>query len=377
MYTCAASAAQAVESLANKIVSQQVNRVLPGFSAVSERTLHTMLSVGWASVSSNGPLQQLEYELPPLSGSDVRIAVEHCSICFSDLDVLDNAFGGTEYPIVTGHEIIGTVLERGHEVTGLRVGARVGVGPLCGSCGVCEQCHAGKENLCSQQRMTPNSGLRGGFATVVQFNHRFVFAIPAVMDARTAAPLLCAGVTVFAPLNRHAPTPRRVGILGIGGLGHLAVQFASKMGHEVTAFTNIVTDDEVARLHALGATAIVDTTSALALRDASRSVDTLLSTVHGKLDFRPFIGALRPDGVMCIIGNTPDGPGDIALRLIHQQRSLAGSAAGSPSDTRAMLDFAALHDVAAMVEVAPFSQINEQIERVRLNEPRYRVVLEQ
>jgi uncharacterized zinc-type alcohol dehydrogenase-like protein len=222
---------------------------------------------------------------------------------------------------------------------------------------------------------TAASGLPGGFASAIQLPSDFVALIPEGLDPATTAPLLCAGLTVFSPLRRHVHRPSRVGVLGIGGLGHLALQFAAAMGHHVVAFTNATSDDDRKRQYELGASDIVDTSDAGELAAAKNSVDFLLSTVHGAVDFAPYVAALRPSGTLCLVGNTPGPLGDVVKRLILGQRTITGSAQGSRADMAAMLQFAARQGIGAVVEVAPMSGINAAIERVRRAEPRYRVVL--
>lgn len=317
----------------------------------------------------------ITYELGAPAPGDVTVEISHCSICFSDIDVIDDAFGRTTYPVVAGHEVVGTVAAVGSAVTGLEVGQRVGVGPQRGACLRCESCLAGRENLCRDAVSTAASGLPGGFATAMQLPAEFAAPIPAALDSAGAAPLLCAGLTVFSPLMRYAPTPTRVGVLGVGGLGHLALQFASRMGHHVTAFTDVDGAGERERQRALGADEIVDTRDPSQMRAARSHVDVLISTVHGNVDLAPYVVTLKPAGTLVLIGNTPGPLGDVLAHLILGERRIVGSAQGPRLMTRRMLEFAAREGVRASAELADMATINEGIDRVRQGLPRYRVVL--
>lgn len=329
-----------------------------------------------AATHAGAQLDPIEIELDDPGPSEVLIAITHSGVCYSDIDVIDDVFGVARFPAVAGHEIVGTIAKIGSDVKHLTVGQRVGVGPQCAACLRCELCLDGFENVCATgSLMTANRGSGGGFATHIQLGTDFVFTIPDGLDSAHAAPLLCAGLTTYSALQQHLDRPARVGILGIGGLGHLAVQFANKLGHDVTALALHPSAEEVAAHLALGASRTINTGDSAALR-ASERMDFILCTAHGSFELAPFVKALRPNGVLCLVGNTPAPIGNVAKYLVLGQRCIVGSAAGNRSSMRAMLEFAARQKITPMIERMPMSQINDALARVRANDVRFRMVLE-
>ena len=248
-----------------------------------------------AAYEAKGPLRPFEYEPAPLGPNDVEIRVSHCGICHSDVHIVDGDWGIGEYPMVPGHEIVGTVAAAGAEVRGLTRGDRVGVGWQRGSCFRCEWCLRDEENLCPEKEATC-VGHHGGFADRVRVDARFAFSIPPALPSEVAAPLLCGGVTVYAPLRRLARPGMRIGVLGIGGLGHLAVQFARAMGGVVTAISSSPQKESEAR--GLGAEAFISTHEPKALRSAAGTLDLILSTVFLSPDWPALLRALRPRGTL-------------------------------------------------------------------------------
>ena len=326
-----------------------------------------------AALATKQALVSYEYEPAPLHSMDVEIEISHCGICHSDLHLIDDDWSVSKYPLVPGHEIVGTVVAAG-EAAAHPVGQRVGVGWQRSSCHECEQCLAGRENLCATQTATC-VGNHGGFASRIRTDGRFAFALPAALDAAAAAPLLCAGATVFAPLRRWDVTATsRVGVIGIGGLGHLALRFLKAMGCEATAFTSSPDKrDEAVRL---GATDAVSSTHAGELRSQAGRFDFLLCTVPAKLDWISYVQALKPNGVLCLVGAPPGLLQLPASQLVSKQRAICGSDIGSPGAIREMLAFAAEHGIGAQIETAPMSEVNAALQRVRDNRVRYRMVLE-
>jgi uncharacterized zinc-type alcohol dehydrogenase-like protein len=327
----------------------------------------------FAALAAKHALVPYDYEPAPLSRVDVEIDISHCGICHSDLHLIDNDWAVSRYPLVPGHEIVGTVASAGAD-SGHAVGGRVGVGWQRSACLSCDLCKAGHENLCLQQEATC-VGHMGGFARRIRIDGRFAFALPPSLDAASAAPLLCGGATVFAPLRRLGAKPgMRVGVLGIGGLGHLALRFLRAMGCETTAFTSSPDKrDEALRL---GADHTASSTHAGELRAHAGRFDVILDTVPARIDWIGYLQALKPNGTLCLVGAPPGLMQFPASLLLSGQRAICGSDIGSPGAIREMLAFAAEHGISAQVEKAPMSEVNAAVQRVRENKARYRVVLE-
>ncbi|MBE3072918.1 MAG: NAD(P)-dependent alcohol dehydrogenase [Acidobacteria bacterium] len=326
----------------------------------------------FAALAQGAALTPHRYEPPALGPFDVELAISHCGICHSDIHLIDNDWATSQYPLVPGHEIVGMVRRAGPDVTGVSIGDRVGVGWQAGSCLACEWCERGEEHCCPKQVATC-VGRPGGFAEAIRLDSRFVYPVPASLASENAAPLLCGGVTVYSPLARMTRPASRAGVIGIGGLGHLAVQFARAFGCEVTAFTT--SPDKEAEARRLGARHFVVASDAGAMDRAAHSLDLLLSTVTVALDWPAWMKVLRPRGTLCFVGASPGTLGVATAALMIGEHTLAGSVIGSRAVTREMLEFAARHGIAARTEVVPMAQVNAAIERVRQNRARYRMVL--
>jgi uncharacterized zinc-type alcohol dehydrogenase-like protein len=328
---------------------------------------------GFAAHAAGAQLLPFRYSPGELGPYEVEVRVAHCGVCHSDAHLIDNDWGISRYPLVPGHEIIGTVTAVGPNVHGPTVGQRVGIGWQADSCGICEWCRSGDEHLCPKAQPTC-VGRHGGFASAVRVNSRFAIPVPDALDSVAAAPLLCAGVTVYAPLRNHGARPAsRIGIIGIGGLGHLAIQFARAFGSEVTAFSSSI--DKQAEALSLGAHAFVNTRETSAVKKLARSLDLILSTVSGDQDLHHFIEALRPKGTLVILGAGPSPLQIPGAGLISNNLSVAGSSIGSPRDLREMLDVAARHNIKAITERFAMKDANTAVSRVKKNQVRYRAVL--
>lgn len=326
----------------------------------------------FAALAAKQSLVPYSYEPRELDPHAVEIEISHCGICHSDLHLIDNDWATSVYPLVPGHEIVGTVAAVGSD-SALRVGERVGVGWQRSSCHQCEQCLSGNENLCPRQEATC-VGHMGGFADRIRVDGRFAFPLPKGLDAATTAPLLCAGVTVFAPLRRwRVSSGARVGVIGIGGLGHLALRFLRAMGCETTAFTS--SPDKSQAALAFGATDVASSTNVRELRTLANRFDFLLCTVPARLDWISYVQTLKPNGVLCLVGAPPGLLQLPAAQLLTSQRVICGSDIGSPAAIREMLTFAKEHSIGAQVETAPVAQVNSALQRVRENRARYRMVL--
>ena len=328
---------------------------------------------GYAVTEPGGPLKPFEYDPGPLEGSQVEVKVEYCGLCHSDLSVVDNEWGISRYPVIPGHEVIGTVAALGPYARGLTVGQRVGVGWFADSCLTCEWCVSGNQHLCASAMRTI-VGHHGGFADRVRANAAWVIPLPDELDPKTAGPLLCGGITVFNPLLLAQVQPTaRVGVVGIGGLGHMALQFARAWGCEVTAFSS--TPEKEAEAKAFGAHRFINSRDPEALKKAANSLDFILSTVNVPLDWQAYIIALRPKGRLHLVGVVTQPIAVPLVYLLAGQKSLSSSPTGSPGAIATMLNFAARHHIQPTVETYPLSQVNEALERLRHGKPRYRIVL--
>jgi uncharacterized zinc-type alcohol dehydrogenase-like protein len=328
---------------------------------------------GLAVHAAGAQLLPYKYDPGELKTNEVQVKISHCGICHSDIALIDNDWGFSKYPFIPGHEIVGTVSAVGSGVRDRTVGERVGIGWQADSCGICEWCRQGDEHLCALAQPTC-VGRNGGYADTIRVNSKFAVPIPKGLESENAAPLLCAGVTVFSPMRNHGVTnSSRVGVVGIGGLGHLGIQFAKAFGAEVTALST--SKDKEAEARRLGADHFVNTRDTSDLKKIAGSFDLLLSTVSADQDWQSFVNSLRPKGTMCVVGVPPSPITVQAFSLIGQQRSVSGSPSGSPRDLNQMLDVAARHGVKAITERFPMAKANEAIAKVKKSKVRYRAVL--
>jgi uncharacterized zinc-type alcohol dehydrogenase-like protein len=326
----------------------------------------------WAADAAKGPLKPFEYEPGPLGAEQVEIAIEHCGVCHSDLSMLDNEWGGSAYPLVPGHEIVGTVAALGPQAKGLKIGQRVGVGWFTGSCMHCGYCIGGDQHLCGQRRETI-VGNHGGFAERVRAHWAWAFPLPDALDAASAGPLFCGGITVFSPILLNGIRPLdRVGVVGIGGLGHLAVKFLRAWGCEVTAFTSSAAKHAEAK--ALGAHHAVSSTDKAALKALRRSLDFILVTVAVPLDWNAYVAALKPKGKLHFVGAVLE-PLSVPVFSLMAPKTITGSGTGSPTQIAQMLEFCARHKIAPDVEYFPMARVNDALEHLRAGKARYRVIL--
>lgn len=329
----------------------------------------------WAASTARGELQPQQIEFGALGSDQVEIAVEHCGICHSDLSMLDNEWGRSSYPIVPGHEVVGRITALGDHALGLSVGQRVGLGWFSSSCMHCDPCTGGDNHLCHDGQETI-VGRHGGFAEKVRCHWRWALPLPEAMEAESAGPLFCGGITVFNPIVMQGVQPTdRVGVIGIGGLGHMALQFLNKWGCEVTAFTSSEAKADEAR--ALGAHHIVNSRDRKALKAVAGQFDFLLVTVNVSLDWPLYLAALAPRGRLHVVGAVLEPMAIPAFSLIGGQKTIAGSPLGSPATTQRMLEFCARHEIKPQVERFAMSDVNAAIEHLRAGKARYRIVLDQ
>ncbi len=328
---------------------------------------------GFAVHAAGAELHPFKYDPGELGPLQVEIAVTHCGICHSDVAMIDNEWGYSQYPFIPGHEIIGTVVAAGNQADYLNPGQRVGVGWQAGSCGHCEWCRKGEEHFCAQAEYTC-VGRNGGFANKIRVNARFAIPLPAGLEPATAAPLLCAGATVYGPLRDNGVHPAaRVGVVGIGGLGHLALQFARAFGAEVTAFSS--TADKEEECKRLGAHRFVNTRESKSLKALGGYFDLILFAGVGDMDWNAFVGALRPRGSLSLLG-FPSKPVSLQVPpMILSDTGVQGGKIGSPAQIAEMLDVASRHNIQAVIEQFPMREANAAVERARKGAVRYRAVL--
>lgn len=327
----------------------------------------------YAAKTPKGSLQPFEFDPGELGPDQVEIKVTHCGICHSDLSMLDNEWGMSQFPLVPGHEAVGTVLALGENVKSVKVGQRVGVGWTAYTCLSCRECLSGHHNLCATAQGTI-VGRHGGFADRLRAQSTWVRPIPDELDLATAGPLLCGGVTVFNPFLAYDISPTsRVGIIGIGGLGHMALQFANKWGCEVHAFTT--SDSKEAEAKRLGAHVVHNTKRDGALKSLAGSLDLIISTINAPLDAPGLLGVLAPLGRLHVVGAVLEPLSVPAFGMIMGQKSISGSPVGSPTAIDRMLEFSARHSIAPVTETFPMSKVNDALEHLRSGKARYRIVL--
>ncbi|KAJ1267755.1 hypothetical protein BS78_07G082200 [Paspalum vaginatum] len=353
-------------------------------AAAVKQPQHTAKAVGLAALDASGHLAPLTITRRSTGDDDVAIKILYCGVCHSDLHSIKNEWHNTTYPIVPGHEIAGVVTEVGKKVTKFKPGDRVGVGCMVNSCRSCDLCAAGFENHCggivfTYNSVDPTDGsiTLGGYSTAVVVHERFVVRFPDTVPLDRGAPLLCAGVTVYSPMKQHgldAPG-KRVGVVGLGGLGHVAVKFARAFGAKVTVISSSPEKREEA-LERLGADAFVVSRDAGEMEAAAGSLDGIINTVSANVPVAPFMALLKPNGKMIMVG-LPDKALEVPpFDLIMGNKTLAGSCIGGMRDTQEMLDLAAEHGVTADVEVIGADYVNTAMERLAKADVRYRFVID-
>ena len=328
---------------------------------------------GLATHAAGAQLLPYKYAVDEIGPHEVQVKISHCGVCYSDVHLIDNDWGISKYPFIPGHEIVGTVTAVGSDVLDRKVGERVGIGWQADSCGICEWCRQGDEHLCAKAQPTC-VGRNGGYADAIRVNSRFAIPVPEALNSENVAPLLCGGITVYSPLRNWLARPSsRVGVVGIGGLGHMGLQFARAFGCEVTAFST--SKDKEPEARELGAHHFVNTRDNSELKAVMGSFDLILSTVSADQDFQSFVNALRPKGTLVVLGASPSPLQISAFSLLGGQKAIAGSPTGSPRDLHEMLDVAARHNVQAITEKFAMKDANKAVERVKKNQVRYRAVL--
>ncbi|MEB2525886.1 alcohol dehydrogenase [Kocuria rosea] len=342
-----------------------------------------MLTVNaYAAPSADAPLEPTTITRREVGPHDVLIEIAYAGICHSDIHTVNGDWGPQPYPLVPGHEIVGTVAEIGPEVTGHAVGDRVGVGCMVNSCGQCTNCRNGDEQYCAEG-MVPTYGgadrdgtiTQGGYSTHVVVDAGFVLSVPASLDLAAAAPLLCAGITTYSPLRRWGAGPgRKVAVVGLGGLGHLAVKIAAAMGAEVTVLSQSLKKKEDGLR--LGAEHYYATSDPATFEQLAGSFDLVLNTVSAVIDVDAYLSLLTVDGALVNVGAPAEPLSLNIFSLIGGRRAYAGSMIGGIAETQEMLDFCAEHGIVPETELISADRVNEAYERVLASDVRYRFVID-
>jgi uncharacterized zinc-type alcohol dehydrogenase-like protein len=337
----------------------------------------------YAAFDAHSPLRYWDFDRRDVRSDDVEIDILYCGVCHSDLHAAKAEWGEVNRPFVPGHEIIGRVASVGEAVTAHKVGDLVGVGCLVDSCLHCSECEEGLEQYCNHwvgTYMGTETGTGrptyGGYSSKIVVKDHFVLKVPEGLDPAAAAPLLCAGITTYSPLRHWKVGPgQRVGVVGLGGLGHMAVKLAKAMGATVVVFTTSPGKIEDAKR--LGADEVVISKDAEAMAAEAGRFDFILNTVAASHDLDPFIAALKRDGTMTLVG-APPAPhkSPNVMSMIFKRRSIAGSLIGGIAETQEMLDFCAAHGVVADIELIPIHEINTAYDRMLKSDVKYRFVID-
>jgi len=341
------------------------------------------LAKAYAAFAANTPLGPYEVERRSVGPQDVQIEIAYCGICHSDLHQVRDEWGGAKFPMVPGHEIVGKVTAVGAQVKRFQVGDLAGVGCLVDSCRTCPSCQRNLEQFCQKgaaftynstemDRKTPTYG---GYSSSVVVAEAFALKVSPKLDLAATAPLLCAGITTYSPL-RHWNTKKgdKVGVVGLGGLGHMAVKLAAAMGAEVTMLSTSQAKEADARK--LGAHHFGLTSDATTFRKLAGQFDLIIDTISAPHDYNKYLGLLRIEGAMVLLGVPPEPTPVAAGSLIFGRKTLSGSLIGGIQETQEMLDFCAEHNIVSEIELIPVQQVNEAYDRMLKNDVRYRFVLD-
>jgi uncharacterized zinc-type alcohol dehydrogenase-like protein len=338
---------------------------------------------GYAAPSAGAQLEPFSFDRRDVGARDVLIEIQYCGVCHSDIHQVRDEWGGSIYPMVPGHERVGRVARVGAEVSKFKEGDLAGVGCFVDSCRVCRNCKEGEEQYCENHLVSTYNGTEkdektptyGGYSTRVVVDEEYVLRVPASLPLPNVAPLLCAGITTYSPLRQvGCKSGDRVGVVGLGGLGHMAVKLAASMGAKVTVLST--SQNKAADAKRLGATDFVVTKDPAALKKLAGQLDHIIDTVSAPHDYNTYLGLLRARGAMAIVGAPPGAQSLQPFSLIMGGRTLMGSLIGGIAETQEMLDHCAKHGVVSDVEVIPIQKINEAYERVLSSDVRYRFVID-
>lgn len=338
----------------------------------------------YAAQSESSGIHPHTIERRELRADDVAIEIDYCGVCHTDIHFAENDWGATMYPVVPGHEIVGRVTAVGDSVSGHSVGDRVGVGCIVDSCRTCGPCERGLEQYCDAGMVSTYNGIDrhdesvtyGGYSEAVVVHQDFVLRVPDALDPAAAAPILCAGITTYSPLRHFGvKAGHKVGVIGMGGLGHMGVKFAKAMGAEVTIFTR--SESKVGEAKRQGADHVVISTDRAQMKAVANTFDFLLDTIPVPHDLNPYLNTLRVDGVHILVGLLePVDPPVRGGALIYKRRSLAGSLIGGIPETQEVLDFCAEHGITCDIEMLDIAKINEAYQRMKAGDVKYRFVID-
>jgi uncharacterized zinc-type alcohol dehydrogenase-like protein len=341
-----------------------------------------MKSYGYAAHDPKSPLVPFDFEHRDPGADDIAIEIAYSGICHSDIHQARDEWGGSIYPMVPGHEIVGHVIAVGANVTKFKVGDRAAVGVMVNSCRECDNCKAGTESYCDKGMVPTYNGKDydgtptfGGYAKHIVVRADYAFTVSDKLDLAATAPLLCAGITTYSPLRHWKVGPgKKVGIVGLGGLGHMALKFAHAFGAHVVQFTT--SESKVADAKKLGAHEVIITKNADELAKHANTFDFILDCVSAPHDLNQYLNLLRRDGTMCLVG-LPEVPSEVAsFSLVLNRRSLSGSMIGGIAETQEMLDFCAEHNIVSDIELTSVDKVNEAYERVLKSDVKYRFVID-
>ncbi|PIM99114.1 Alcohol dehydrogenase, class V [Handroanthus impetiginosus] len=351
--------------------------------AKSPETEHPLKAFGWAARDTSGTFSPFKFSRRETGEYDVQFKVLYCGVCHSDLHMVKNEWGFTQYPIVPGHEIVGVVTEVGSKVKKVKVGDKVGVGCLVGSCRKCDQCANDLENYCPKQILTysfpdvDGTLTYGGYSDLMVATEHFIIRWPENLPLDAGAPLLCAGITTYSPL-RHFGLDKpglNVGVVGLGGLGHVAVKFAKAFGTKVTVISTSLSKKEEA-ISKLGADHFLVSRDPEQMQTAAGTLDGIIDTVSATHPIVPLLSLLKPHGKLVLVG-APEKPLELpAFPLIQGRKIVAGSAIGGIKETQEMVDFAAKHNILPDIELIPIDYINTAMERLLKADVKYRFVID-
>lgn len=345
---------------------------------------HKLTVSGWAAHDTSGVITPYTFKRRVNGDNDVSIKILYCGICHTDVHHIKNDWGNTMYPVVPGHEITGVITEVGINVKGFKIGDKVGVGCLAASCLKCEFCRGSEENYCDKVQFTYNgifwdgSITYGGYSEMLVADHRYVLHIPEHLPLDATAPLLCAGITVYSPMidnKLHRLLEKRVGIVGLGGLGHVAIKFAKAFGHHVTVISTSPSKEQEAR-KLLGADDFIVSTDPKQMESKRRTLDFILDTVAAPHSLGPILELLKVNGTLVLVG-APDKPLELpSFPLIFGKRVVKGSMIGGIKQTQEMLNFCGENNITCDIETITSDKINEALTRLANNDVKYRFVID-
>ncbi|VUD69309.1 NADP-dependent alcohol dehydrogenase C 1 [Thalassocella blandensis] len=342
-----------------------------------------MKTLGYAANSPESALKPYHFERRDIRSNDISIEILYCGVCHSDLHTARNDWGGAQYPVVPGHEIVGKVIEIGSDVTRFKVGDKVAVGCMVDSCQDCDQCHDGQEQYC-RHGFTGTYGFpdrisgdvtQGGYSKHIVVREEFVLGIPANLDLAKTAPILCAGITTYSPLKTwDIQAGDKVGVVGLGGLGHMAVKLAAAMGAHVTVFSR--TEEKIADAEALGANAVIISTNEKMMEASINTFKLIIDTVPVKHDVNPYVPLLDIDGTLVMVGQVGPIAEPTTVPMIFGRRRISGSLIGGIPQTQELLEFCAEKNVLPDCEMIRMDEINQAFDRMQTSDVRYRFVID-